>query len=215
MKRTPDLGDLGGAEEGLGDGRIARRASRTLAFGTSRRASAGFWRAGQDGQPDQKRRKRALDAFRSEFACRLGTLPGQWPVANERTGQAQLSIGQYDEPGPTVGLFGVAHPRERPVERLFEEAERMLHIEAAHVGAPGTIQVWDGVSILGGMPPQPERLRLTRLLTASGRPRRAAASRAQSVVGHGHPSGHARHASWGAARSTPAPARRHTAHPQR
>jgi site-specific DNA recombinase len=39
-----------------------------------------------------------------------------------------------------------------------------FRIEAAHVGAPGAIQVWNGRGNLGHMPPQPERLRRAGVL---------------------------------------------------
>ena len=42
----------------------------------------------------------------------------------------------------------VAHTWQRPIQGLLQESERMLHIEAPHVGAPSAIQVGDGVAIL-------------------------------------------------------------------
>src|SRR5258708_15057289 len=94
-----------------------------------------------------------------ELAGPLGALPREWLVAGKRTGKAQLSIGQHDQPRPAIRLFWMAQTWNGPIERLFEEAEGVFQIEAAHVGAPSAIQVWDGLGILGRMPPEPEGLR--------------------------------------------------------
>jgi hypothetical protein len=153
-----------GGQDGLGDGRIARRAPRALAFGTPGRAFAGFWWGGQDRESQEKCRKPASDPFGSEFSGRLGTVPGERVVAGQGAGETHLGVGQDNEPRPAVRLRGVAHAWQRPIQGLFQESERMLHIEAAHVGAPGAIQVRDGVVILGCMPPEPKRLGLARLL---------------------------------------------------
>lgn len=118
---------MSGGQDGLGDRRIPRRTPRALAFGTSGRAPAGFWWGGQDGEAEQQRRKPASDPFRGEFAGRLGTLPEERLVAGQRAGQAQLRVGQQDQPRPAVSLRGVAQARERPIERLLEESERMLN----------------------------------------------------------------------------------------
>jgi hypothetical protein len=68
-----------------------------------------------------------LDPLGGEFAGWLGTLPEKRLVASEWTSEAQLGVGEQDQPRPAVGLFGVAHTRERPIERLFEESERLLN----------------------------------------------------------------------------------------
>jgi hypothetical protein len=57
--------------------------------------------------------------------------PGETLVSDERARSAQLGIGEYHQPGPAVGLLRVAHARQHPVERLFEEAGRMLKVEPA------------------------------------------------------------------------------------
>lgn len=134
---------MGRAEERLGDGGVAHRASRALAFGTAGRASAGFWRGCQDGEAYQEGRKRTLDPLRGEFAGRLGTLPGKWSVADEGTREAQLRVGEQDQPGPAVGLFRIADAGQGSIERLLEGTGGMLQVEAAHVRAPGAIQVRD------------------------------------------------------------------------
>jgi hypothetical protein len=87
-------------------------------------------------------------------------------VLSQGACQTQLGISEYHQPGPAVRLVRVAHTRKRPIERLFEEAKGMLDVEAPHVRAPDAIQVWNvRLGRTGGsMPPQPEGLRLTRLL---------------------------------------------------
>jgi hypothetical protein len=114
---------VGGAKEGLRARRIARRATRALALGTPRRASAGFWWGCQDGEAYQECRKRALDPLRGEFAGRLRTLAGKRVVADEWTSEAQPRIGEQDQPGPAVGLFRRADSGQGPIERLFAETE--------------------------------------------------------------------------------------------
>jgi hypothetical protein len=152
-----DLCGLGGAEDGRRKSRIAGRATRALAFGTSRGPSAGFWRASQDWQSWYEPRQPALDARRRELARWLGTVPGQSLVNHPRPRQTHLGVSQHHEPGPAVGVRGVAHAWEGPIERLLEEAEGVLQIEAPHEGTPRPIQVGD-LNIGWAMPPEPERL---------------------------------------------------------
>jgi hypothetical protein len=179
------LGGLRCAEDRLGESWIPCRAPRALAFGTPRRASAGFWRARQDGQSWQQERKRTADARRRACASPLGALPGEWLVIDHGTSQAQLGRGQHDQPGPAVSWFGVTHAREGPIERLLQEAEGVLpgeQIEAADVGAPRPIQVGD-LNIAWAMPPEPARWWRAGLLGLSGKRLTSPSSRVPRTSG--------------------------------
>ena len=52
------------------------------------------------------------------------------------TRQAQLNIRQQQEPGPAVGRLRRAQLGRGPLERLLEEAERVLNRKAGDVGLP-------------------------------------------------------------------------------
>jgi len=59
-----------------------------------------LWRAGGRAERQQQCRNRAADAVRGEPARRMGTLPGQAAIGDERPGEAQLGVGGKGEPGP-------------------------------------------------------------------------------------------------------------------
>ena len=81
------------------------------------------------------------------------TFPWQPAIGDEWAGQAQLGIGEHHQPGPTVGLLGMAHAWKRPVERLFEETKGMFEVEPADIRAPDPVEVgnwrWLSGFILG------------------------------------------------------------------
>ena len=62
-------------------------------------------------------------------------------LADDWASQPQLPAGTGNQPGPAVGCIGVARADGRPTERLFEEAEGMLHREATQIPAPQAGQV--------------------------------------------------------------------------
>ena len=82
-------------------------------------------------------------------------MPGQAHVGYLVTGQAQLDMGQNQQPGPAIGSRGRAQLGHRPLECLLEEAESVLNREAADRGLPDLRQIGRG----RGPPPEPERLR--------------------------------------------------------
>ena len=96
----------------------ARGGSGAATFRPSGRASAGFGRLGECPERDQKLRK----GLAHPAGCQrpavgaLRPLPAQVDVGNGPAGQAQLGVGEQDQPGPAVGLLGVADPRGGPVE---------------------------------------------------------------------------------------------------
>ncbi len=66
----------------------------------------------------------------------------------------QLRVRRDDQPCPAIRLCGMSQPQRRPAKRLFEEAEGVFEIEAAHTPPPDDVQV-RGIRV---MPPQPEDL---------------------------------------------------------
>jgi len=76
--------------------------------------------------------------------------------------QAQLRVGRRHQPGPKVSLRGIAHAGRHPVERPFEEPERLLAIVSSHVRSPEEREV-GRARPLPALPPQPQDLRFARL----------------------------------------------------
>src|SRR4051812_17461697 len=72
----------------------------------------------------------------------------------------ELSVGGDDQPRPAIGLLRVSDPWRRPTETLLTEAQRVLQIEASHIGPPQDIEVQRPIRT---MPPEPELLWLARL----------------------------------------------------
>src|SRR3954463_11991626 len=138
------------------DGRVAWCRPGSAAEGASRRPAAGFWWVGGRVEGDQELRKRLAHAGGCEGATgrTLGALPGEMPVLDGAAGQAELGVGQQDQPGPAIGLLGVADAGRGPVERLLAEAVGMLQVEAVDVCPPEDSEV----GCAGATPPQPELL---------------------------------------------------------
>src|SRR5688572_1435735 len=109
---------------GLLDGRVAWCWPGPASEGAARRPSAGFWRVGRRAEGDQELRKRLAHAggCESTTGWTLGALPGEMPILDGEAGQAELGVGQQDQPGPAIGLLGVADAGRGPVERLLAEA---------------------------------------------------------------------------------------------
>src|SRR3954462_1182101 len=112
-------------------GRIPRCRPRAGPQRTARRAATGLWRVRGRAERYQELRKRLAAAARGERAAggALGPLPGQVHLVDSAPGEAQLRVGQQHEPGPAVGLRGMADPGRGPVERLLAEAVGVLQIE--------------------------------------------------------------------------------------
>jgi len=62
-----------------------------------------------------------------------GRARGQALILHSGTRQPHLGRGGHNQPGPAVGLLGMTHPWQGPVQGLFEESKRMLLIEAPDV----------------------------------------------------------------------------------
>src|SRR3954468_15856919 len=109
---------------GLFDGRMAWSRAGPTSERAPRRPSAGFWRVGGRVEGHQKLRKRLTHAGGCESATgrTLGALPGEMPVLDGEAGQTELGVGQQDQPGPAIGLLGVADAGPGPVEGLLAEA---------------------------------------------------------------------------------------------
>jgi len=149
----------------LFEGRVASGSAGEPAFGSSGRSSAGFRWLGGRAQMHQKRRNGAVDPDRRQATGVVAALPGQPQVRNARSGQPELGESGQNQPRPAVGLLGAAHPRRRPSERLLEEAEGVLQVEAPDVGAPDEVQIRLGS--LRPAPPQPQHPRLAPPLATS------------------------------------------------
>jgi hypothetical protein len=69
------------------------------------------------------------------------------------TGRPRRScVYKHHQPGPSVSLFRVAHPRQSPVQELFDKAKGVLQFVASYVGTPHAGQDRQ----VGVIPPQPE-----------------------------------------------------------
>src|SRR5215217_2981512 len=164
VRRKTSEGGIFGGSGALLDGRVAFGPAREAAFGSSGRPPAGFRRLGGRAQVPQKRRKGALYPCGRQAAGVVAPLPRQPPIGHVRPRQPQLGEGRQDQPRPPVGLLGMAHARGAPPERLLEEAEGVLHIEATSVSPPKEVEVRHGSS--GAVPPQPQNPRLAPPLTS-------------------------------------------------
>jgi hypothetical protein len=149
------------------DRRVASGPTREASLGPSGRPAAGFRRFRGRVQVSQKCRKGAVNPNRRQPSGVVAPLPGQSAVGDMRPRQSELGERGQNQPRPPVGLFGVAHAEGVPSERLLEEAEGMLQIEAPDVGAPEEAEIRRGS--FGADPPQPQSLRLAPPL-ASGQP---------------------------------------------
>src|SRR6187402_334359 len=146
---------------GLFDGREAWCWAGPASERAPRRPSAGFWRVGGRVEGDQELRKPLAHAGGCEGTTgrTLGALPGEAPVLNGEAGQAELGVGQQDQPGPAIGLLGVADAGRGPVERLLAEAVGVLQVEAVDVRPPEHGEI----RCARAAPPEPELLGDARL----------------------------------------------------
>ena len=140
---------------GLLEGRIPPCAAGATALGPAGRAATRLRWFGGCAQRSEKRGKGVPDAIRRQGADRHGRLPGQALLAHHRPCQAQLGVAGHDQPGPAVGLLRAPRARGGPAEGLLAEAQGVLQVEAADVGAPEGVQV----RVARAGPPQPEGLR--------------------------------------------------------
>ena len=72
---------------------------------------------------------------------RAASFPWHSEIVNETACETELGVGGGDEPAPAVGLVGCAQRWCCPAEGSFEEAECVLDVEAAQVGAPAAVDV--------------------------------------------------------------------------
>lgn len=125
---------------------------RSPSFGSSGRASAGFWCRRQRPQRRQQMRKGPSHARRRQFASGKRCLPGQALIHDEGTGQAQLNVRQNHQPGPAIGGLWGAELGRRPLEDLFAEAKGVFDGEPRDIDPPNGRQIrW-----LWPAPPEPE-----------------------------------------------------------
>ena len=122
-------------------GRIARCFSRLATLWAPGREPSGFWRIRWSTECHQKGREPPADTIGRGLLGFEPTFPGQSPVRDAGTSQAQLRIGRHNQPGPEISLLRMANPRCRPVQRLLEEADGVLHVEPVDVGPPKEGQV--------------------------------------------------------------------------
>jgi hypothetical protein len=57
-------------------------------------------------------------------------------IGDQRASKAQLRVSETHKRGPAIGLFGMTHPWQCPVEELFDKTKGMFELEATHIGAP-------------------------------------------------------------------------------
>jgi len=115
---TPLLG-LCGHRRRLFEDRVTGRRVRQTAFGASGRAATGFWRVCGRAHDEQYGGKGPPDAIGGEQTLLPGTFPGQAPVLDTDGSHPELGVGSEHQPRPAVGLLGMAHPGERPIQHLF------------------------------------------------------------------------------------------------
>jgi hypothetical protein len=115
------------------DRRVAFRSAREAAFGPPGRPTAGFRRFRWRAHFHQKRRNNPMDPYRRQPTRLVTAFPRQTQVRNTGPRQPQLCVGGHHQPTPTVGLFGVAHPRGGPSHVLLEKSEGVFQVEAPDV----------------------------------------------------------------------------------
>ena len=67
-------------------------------------------------------------------------LPGAAQVSGKGPGEEKLGVGGDDDPGPPVGLLGVAELRGGEAEGALEGADSVLDVESREVGAPELVK---------------------------------------------------------------------------
>ena len=123
-------------------------------------------------------RKAAAHTCRGASLRGQGWLPGQADIGDGVARQAQLDIGEEQQPGPAVSGGAVSAVWAWSIERLFEKAEGVLDREAGDVRLPDRRQI--GRS--GPRPPEPQRLSALWWGEAGGRLRGESGSHAPAVV---------------------------------
>jgi len=101
----------------------------TLSELTPWRFSAPVWYTGRSTNPERNSGEAAVHLTWCDQAIRFGVLPGQTDLAHMLAGQPQLPASAGNQPGPPVSRLCGAGADGGPPERLFEEAEGMLHRE--------------------------------------------------------------------------------------
>jgi len=109
---------------------------RAAALRAPRRPSAGIRGLRWSSHDRQESPKTPQDAGRGQSPRLLRTFPGQSRIGDDGTRQSKLGVGGQDQPAPTVGLLGVAHPRCRPSQSLFHKAYGVFEVEPATVCLP-------------------------------------------------------------------------------
>mgnify|MGYP001826870116 CR=1 FL=1 len=123
------------------------------AFGASGACSGGFWWVGGCAEVCAKSSKPSADADGGQSVGCEWSFPWEAEVLDEAAGEAELGEHGDDEGSPAVGLFWGAERWCGPAEGVLGEAEGVLDVEPAEVGAPASVEV--GFVVSG--PPQPQR----------------------------------------------------------
>lgn len=131
-----EIWSSGGAVLGATDDLVAFPSARLRAVAAAGGFSAGLRWTSRGTQPRQKSRERPPDPARRESLRREWPLPGQPLIGDQRASEPQLPESHGQEPAPAIGSLGIPRADRRPAERLFQEAEGVLHGEAAQVPAP-------------------------------------------------------------------------------
>jgi len=95
-------------------------------LGAAGTGPGGFRRTGRRAQHAADATIATPDAARGEPIGRQGPLPGAAQVPGQRPGEAELGVGDGDQPGPPVGLLGAAQAGPGQAKGLLEEPEGVL-----------------------------------------------------------------------------------------
>src|SRR6266700_1456288 len=125
-------------------------------LGAAGTGPGGFRRTGRRAQHAADATIATPDAARGEPIGRQGPLPGAAQVPGQRPGEAELGVGDGDQPGPPVGLLGAAQAGPGQAKGLLEEPEGVLNVESSEEDPPQPIDVDRGG--VGVAVPQPQRL---------------------------------------------------------
>jgi len=103
--------------------------------------STGFRCTGRNRHRRAGARKPSTNPCRRQSCWWDRPFPGAAEVLGQRTGEPELGVGHQHDPGPAVGRLGTAEPRCGPPQRLLEETEGVLEIEAPQKQLPQPVEI--------------------------------------------------------------------------
>ena len=159
-------GGSGGARRPTALHRTARGRSRALPRLASRRLSAGSGWSGRGAQGAQKSARSRAAPAPAERRRRAGA-PRASALGDDRPRQPQLPQPGRQQPTPAIGASAGSGGGSWSSPVLLEEAEQMLHGEAALIPAPDRAQIGRQRPAL---PDQPQRRRAACCGVAAGPP---------------------------------------------